>query len=387
MNSELEAGSALAALFDAWTAAEATPVGADLAQQFFLYSQARVNFLNKNLDLAAEYCQHAKEAATEAVNTGKFSEAGEARSLYAQVGLLEALICVERGNLGGALTAVDMVLLMGAPDEVTARAADLLAERLSSDDAEELQEPWQDGLSYMRGWEQCKAVPEAECPSVHAFWRDHMCKETPIKLTNTIEHFPARKKWTLRYLLKVAGRRTVPVELGRDYTHAHWTQQLMPLGEFVRGHLLHESPITGYLAQHSLFLQIPRLMDDLLVPDYCSEAPDMNVWLGPAGTVSPLHHDPKHNLLAQIRGYKRVLLFPAGIDGLYPYPGECLMANTSQVDPESPDPDRFPLFPATQGLSCLLAPGDVLYIPPKWWHHVRSLTPSLSVSYWWKPDD
>jgi len=130
--------------------------------------------------------------------------------------------------------------------------------------------------------------------------------------------------------------------------------------------------------------QIPRLMDDLLIPDYCSSTPDINIWLGPKGTVSPLHHDPKHNLLTQVRGHKKVLLFPPQQEGLYPFSSECLMSNTSQVDPEKPDFDQFPQFLTTKGLSCLLGPGDVLYIPPKWWHHVRSLSASLSVSYWWE---
>lgn len=34
-------------------------------------------------------------------------------------------------------------------------------------------------------------------------------------------------------------------------------------------------------------------------------------------------------------------------------------------------------------LDCILEEGDMLYIPPKWWHYVRSLTTSLSVSFWW----
>jgi lysine-specific demethylase 8 len=49
--------------------------------------------------------------------------------------------------------------------------------------------------------------------------------------------------------------------------------------------------------------KIPELKDDFEVPLYCfteSDDVDVNCWIGPKGTVSPLHTDPKHNLLAQV---------------------------------------------------------------------------------------
>lgn len=57
------------------------------------------------------------------------------------------------------------------------------------------------------------------------------------------------------------------------------------------------------------YLKIPELLEDIREPEYCcftdnedaeSEGTDINAWFGPAGTVSPLHYDPKHNLLAQV---------------------------------------------------------------------------------------
>jgi lysine-specific demethylase 8 len=94
----------------------------------------------------------------------------------------------------------------------------------------------------------------------------------------------------------------------------------MPLGEFIARHV--ESPGTGspkpmgYLAQHPLFDQIPELLDDIAVPDYCALNAEQgvlkrNAWFGPAGTVSPLHHDPYNNLLAQVRTRDVDVITPA----------------------------------------------------------------------------
>lgn len=61
----------------------------------------------------------------------------------------------------------------------------------------------------------------------------------------------------------------------------------------------------GYLAQHELFAQLPALAADIATPDYCSLGEGglraVNAWLGPAGTETPFHTDPYHNLLAQVR--------------------------------------------------------------------------------------
>ena len=50
---------------------------------------------------------------------------------------------------------------------------------------------------------------------------------------------------------------------------------------------------------------------------------------------------------------------------------------------EELDIERFPLFVNAQPYHLILEPGDVLFIPPGWWHHVRSLDTCISVNYWW----
>lgn len=54
-----------------------------------------------------------------------------------------------------------------------------------------------------------------------------------------------------------------------------------------------------------------------------------------------------------------------------------------QVDVENPDLERFPKFAEAPFLSCVLSPGELLFIPVKHWHYVRALDLSFSVSFWW----
>jgi lysine-specific demethylase 8 len=44
--------------------------------------------------------------------------------------------------------------------------------------------------------------------------------------------------------------------------------------------------------------------------------------------------------------------------------------------------ERFPLFQEAEFVDCILVEGECLYIPVGWWHYVRSLTVSFSVSFW-----
>lgn len=53
-------------------------------------------------------------------------------------------------------------------------------------------------------------------------------------------------------------------------------------------------------------MQIPELFEDIRIPSYITENygdvdVDISVYFGPSGTISPLHFDPKHNLLAQVK--------------------------------------------------------------------------------------
>jgi hypothetical protein len=105
-------------------------------------------------------------------------------------------------------------------------------------------------------------------------------------------------------------------------------------------------------------------------------------WLGPAGTVTPLHCDYDDNIFAQVWGRKRITLVPPHHEEyLYVREANPVLFG-SPFDPESPDFERFPLARQALPVECIVEPGELLYVPAGWYHQVRSLSFSLSVNRW-----
>lgn len=113
-------------------------------------------------------------------------------------------------------------------------------------------------------------------------------------------------------------------------------------------------------------------------------------WLGNRVTIAA-HHDPSENLACVVAGQRRFTLFPPDqVANLYPGPFELTPAGPtiSMVDFDQPDLDRYPNFQRAldKVLVADLVPGDAIYIPYLWWHHVRSTASfNLLVNYWWAP--
>lgn len=273
----------------------------------------------------------------------------------------------------------------------------------------------------------------------------------PIVFTDLIKDdwlaIKERRWFRPDYLFRqtIGGRRLVPIEVGRSYVDSGWGQELLPFKEFVvryidssfatgdaadlMGASIHTGDSVtepGYLAQHDLFLQIPSLRNDILVPDFCwadipsrnpvshadpkpkLEVPELNAWFGPARTITPLHTDGYTNLLCQVVGTKYVRLYPPQADELMRPKSKdengIDMSNTSNIDlgaiegwdscttddMDGADEDAEEYIRKlrhslknTEYFECILEPGDALVIPVGWWHYVRSLSVSFSVSFWW----
>ncbi len=134
------------------------------------------------------------------------------------------------------------------------------------------------------------------------------------------------------------------------------------------------SYLPGFSRRHPM-----PLLDDRVEP---------RMWIGNAVKVNT-HFDLAHNIACVVGGRRRFTLFPPEqIGNLYLAPLDFTPsgAPVSLVQLTAPDHARFPRFAEAlrNAMQAELGPGDALFIPYGWWHHVESLSPfNVLVNYWW----
>ncbi len=112
------------------------------------------------------------------------------------------------------------------------------------------------------------------------------------------------------------------------------------------------------------------------------------IWMGNAATVST-HYDMLDNIVCVVSGRRRFTLFPPEqLLNLYVGPIDFTLSGqpVSMVNLKNPDFNRFPRFKDALAAAEIaeLEPGDALYLPKLWWHHVESLDRfNVIVNYWW----
>lgn len=147
-----------------------------------------------------------------------------------------------------------------------------------------------------------------------------------------------------------------------------------------------------YIGSTDLDLYLPGLREQnslvLNHPMFTAQPYLASIWIGNR-TTATAHHDMSHNIAVCVAGRRRFTLFPPEqVHNLYPGPLEPTPGGqvVSMVDFRNPDYDRYPRFREAVAHAQVadLEPGDVLFYPALWWHHVEALEPfNILVNYWW----
>jgi hypothetical protein len=177
-----------------------------------------------------------------------------------------------------------------------------------------------------------------------------------------------------------------------DFTRLNFEARRTQLGDVldhIKAHLDEPNPPTMYIGSTLIDSYLPGLRkdNDLGFAAFGIDAPPA-IWIGNR-TVASCHYDAPNNIACVAVGRRRFTMFPPSeVDKLYPGPLELNPGGqaVSLVDFSNPDYERFPRFreALAAGYAAELEPGDAIFIPSMWWHHVQGLSPfNTLVNYWW----
>lgn len=226
------------------------------------------------------------------------------------------------------------------------------------------------------------------------FFERYYAGNFPVILTDVADQWPALELWSRpEYFAETFGDTSINVCMGREanpYCDRQFERHLrtMSMRDYALWVKNAGETNDGYLISNNRLLEnerFRRLLDDIVPPEqYVDPArfhTYMSFWFGPAGTRTPLHHDGNNILFCQVAGRKEFFLVDPFEADLLPR-AEGFYAHTSvptdMTEEGSRSPDAAFPWPARR---VVLEPGEALFLPVGWWHQVRALDLSVSISF------
>jgi len=231
-------------------------------------------------------------------------------------------------------------------------------------------------------------------------------RSQPVVLTDAQRGWPARAKWNFEFFAGEFGDEEIVASDLAPFFAKHdrsfITTVKVSMKEYIRYvlgipnglRMLQKSTEQVFYANAwTPFLAHKHLADDVSNRLYCVQDSVPNddeefnhsltkVFMGPAGTISRLHHDTyaTHVWLSQIRGRKQFICYsPEDHDKLCDDHDKEVDGRISLFNPAAPDYDRYPRAREARPFSVVVEEGETVVLPSRWWHWAKSLTPSLTL--------
>ncbi len=223
------------------------------------------------------------------------------------------------------------------------------------------------------------------------FLTEYYSTNRMVIITGMMDDWPAMRKWDLDFFSENFGDREVEVQMNRnsgdDRNARYETNSEKFIGRIKFGEFIEKLRTAGvtndfYLTANNNSSNrriLPELWDDIGgLPEYLrSDQPGGFFWMGPAGTVTPFHHDLTNNFMAQVMGRKLLRIAPS-----WDIP---LMRNYhhvfSQIDGRTISAAPDPPLDEPQILECVLHPGEILFLPIGSVHYVQGLDITVTISF------
>lgn len=214
------------------------------------------------------------------------------------------------------------------------------------------------------------------------FKERYLATATPVIITDLIDEWPAKEKWTLDFFKEEFGHLMVPVfsanasKSGKTYMSP---DRKMPLRDYISA--IQHGPTDLRLFLFNIFKVAPELKKDYkihtIMDGFYNEFPF--TFFGGEGSKVAMHYDIdlSHVFLTQFDGRKRVVLFgPEYSRHLYQQP----FTVASYVNIDNPDYDKYPALRDVKGYDIIIERGDTIFMPSGYWHYITYLDSGFSMN-------
>jgi [protein]-arginine 3-hydroxylase / protease len=223
-------------------------------------------------------------------------------------------------------------------------------------------------------------MPRLRLPTNAEFTR-YVRTRTPVVIEGALVGWRAPSCWTHDRLKVLGAAVTARVQSRWSDRASDFEYKDVSFGDFIDS--LREPAAQDYLASFPLLDRIPALWADLEVPPYAGAlSVSPRVFIGPRGALSPLHYDLAHGLSAQVVGRKSVVVFELRRRDMVRHPDLRQPGWLSDALDAESGAGRSGVR-ALQRWHCTVSPGDLVFLPSRRHHLVRSLDDSISVSFFW----
>jgi histone arginine demethylase JMJD6 len=228
------------------------------------------------------------------------------------------------------------------------------------------------------------------------FAEQYLYPHKPVVITDALRGWRALSRWSPEFFKREFADMRFSIEDGArgtgDFTMSSFIDRVIASDE------TNPAPYFRNQVFQEMFPSLVNDIDSLpsyLSPNWMSEhfllksvqrslnrGGAMEIYIGGKGGAFPyLHYDgmATHAFLLQIYGEKRFILYGPDQEEFL-YPSKARPNHTQIPDLDHVDLARFPLFAKAKAIRFVLAPGEMVFIPHRWWHTTKMLSPSISLS-------
>ena len=235
-----------------------------------------------------------------------------------------------------------------------------------------------------------QSVDRVESISGEDFKNNYYQPQKPLVITELAKEWPAYTKWSWDYFKQIVGDKKVGLynNIKSDaYTPINTADDYKTFGEYID--MIQQGPAAWRIFLFNIFEHAPQLIEDFTWPEqlmtgFVKKFPML--FTGGQTSITHMHFDIdlSHILHTQFGGRKRILLFRHEEQHkLYRKPFEVLsLADFSNYSSNkgTPDYDKFPALRYAEGYDLILHPGETLFMPAGYWHHMEYIDSGFAMS-------